>query len=199
MRSDLGFYLIDLRLIALAMVVVLAAACEIAYRAGSRKQVASDSFRSLMNGIGAATLGLLGLLLGFTLSMAIARWDARRDVIVNESNAIGTLWLGDQSQPRVAIGSRRDGNETICYVRDNGIGIDPRYHEKVFGLFDQLNPKVEGSGIGLSLVKRIVEVHGGRIWVESEGAGHGTTFCFTLAARSESQESERTEPKTASR
>ena len=46
-----------------------------------------------MNGIGAATLGLLGLLLGFTLSMAIARWDARRDVIVNESNAIGTLWF----------------------------------------------------------------------------------------------------------
>lgn len=93
MRSDLSFYLIDHRLIALAMVVVLAAACEIGYRAGYRKQVASDSFRSLMNGIGAATLGLLGLLLGFTLSMAIARWDGRRDVIVNESNAIGTLWL----------------------------------------------------------------------------------------------------------
>ena len=93
MRSDLGFYLIDHRLIALAMLMVLAAACEIGYRAGSRKQAASDSFRSLMNGIGAATLGLLGLLLGFTLSMAIARWDARRDVIVNESNAIGTLWL----------------------------------------------------------------------------------------------------------
>jgi hypothetical protein len=93
MRSDLGFYLIDHRLIALAMLMVLAAACEVGYRAGSRKQAASDSFRSLMNGIGAATLGLLGLLLGFTLSMAIARWDARRDVIVNESNAIGTLWL----------------------------------------------------------------------------------------------------------
>ena len=88
-----AFYLIDHRLIALAMLMVLAAACEIGYRTGSRKQAASDSFRSLMNGIGAATLGLLGLLLGFTLSMAIARWDARRDVIVNESNAIGTLWL----------------------------------------------------------------------------------------------------------
>ena len=93
MRSDVGFYLIDHRLIALVMLIVLAAACEIGYRAGSRKQATSDSFRSLMNGIGAATLGLLGLLLGFTLSMAIARWDARRDVIVNESNAIGTLWL----------------------------------------------------------------------------------------------------------
>ena len=107
-------------------------------------------------------------------------------------------YMGDQSHPRVEIGSRRDGNETICCVSDNGIGIDPRYHEKVFGLFDQLNPKVEGSGIGLALVKRIVEVHGGRIWVESEGVGHGSTFCFTIAAKSESPEAGRAEPKTAS-
>ncbi len=97
-------------------------------------------------------------------------------------------YSGDQAKPRVEIGSRPDGNETVYYVRDNGIGIDARYHEKVFGLFDQLNPKVEGSGVGLSLVKRIVEVHGGRIWVESEGAGHGTTFCFTIPAKTESQE-----------
>jgi len=91
-------------------------------------------------------------------------------------------YMGDQAEPRVEIGSRRDGNKTICYVRDNGIGIDPRYREKVFGLFDQLDPKVEGSGIGLALTRRIVEVHGGRIWVESEGPGRGATFCFTLAA-----------------
>ncbi len=95
-------------------------------------------------------------------------------------------YMGDQPEPRVEIGARRDGNETIVYVQDNGIGIDPRYHERVFGLFDQLNPKVDGSGVGLSLVKRIVEAHGGRIWIESEGAGHGTTFCFTIPARSES-------------
>ena len=61
-------------------------------------------------------------------------------------------------------------------------GIDPRYHERVFGLFERLDPRVEGTGVGLALVKRIVEVHGGRVWVESEGAGRGSTFCFTLPA-----------------
>ena len=108
-----------------------------------------------------------------------------REVLQNLiANAV--KYMGDRSEPRVEIGSRRDGDETICYVRDNGIGIERRYHERVFGLFDQLDPKVEGSGIGLALVKRIVEVHGGRIWMESEGSGHGSTFCFTIPTRSES-------------
>ena len=65
-------------------------------------------------------------------------------------------------------------------MRDNGIGITPRYHEKVFGLFERLDTGTDGTGIGLALVKRIVEVHGGRIWIESEGEGHGSTFWFTL-------------------
>ncbi|MBN2293125.1 MAG: PAS domain S-box protein [Pirellulales bacterium] len=92
-------------------------------------------------------------------------------------------YMGDQSEPRIEIGSRQDDGETVCFVRDNGIGIDPSYAEKVFGLFEQLDQKAEGSGIGLAVVKRIVEVHGGRIWVESDGIGHGSTFCFTLADR----------------
>jgi len=121
-----------------------------------------------------------------------------REVLQNLiDNAV--KYMGDQSQPRVEIGSRRDANQTICYVRDNGIGIEPRYHEKVFGLFDQLDQKAEGTGIGLALAKRIVEVHGGRIWVESEGSGHGSTFCFTIAARSESAEHRDTEPWTTGR
>ena len=65
-------------------------------------------------------------------------------------------------------------------MRDNGLGIDPAYHDKVFGLFDQLSPEHEGTGIGLALVKRIVEVHGGEVWVESEGEGTGSIFWFTL-------------------
>ena len=89
-------------------------------------------------------------------------------------------FIGDRPEPRVEIGVRRDSGETVCYVRDNGIGIDPRYHQKVFGLFDQLDPESEGTGVGLALVKRIVEVHGGRIWIESEGQGQGCTFCFTM-------------------
>ena len=95
-------------------------------------------------------------------------------------------YMGDEPQPRIDIGVRRDVNETVYYVRDNGIGIAPCYHERVFGLFDQLDQKATGSGIGLALVKRIVELHGGRIWIESEGEGHGSTFCFTLASRSSS-------------
>jgi signal transduction histidine kinase len=78
---------------------------------------------------------------------------------------------------------RREGEETVCYVRDNGIGIEPRYHEKIFGLFERLDAASGGTGIGLPLVKRIIEVHGGRIWVESIGQGQGSTFCFTLPAQ----------------
>ena len=82
---------------------------------------------------------------------------------------------------RVEIGAREDAAEMVFYVRDNGIGIAPRYHEKIFGLFDKLDPNSEGTGIGLALVKRIVEVHGGHVWVESEGEGKGSTVCFTLS------------------
>jgi hypothetical protein len=88
-----AFYLIDHRLIALAMVASLLAASEIGYRLGLAREGAPDSLRTLMSGTGAAMLGLLGLLLGFALSMAVARWDTRRDVIVDEANAIGTLSL----------------------------------------------------------------------------------------------------------
>ena len=94
----------------------------------------------------------------------------------------------DQATPRVGIGMRREQGEDLFYVRDNGQGIDPRYHEKVFGLFEQLSPRTEGTGIGLALVKRIVEVHGGRIWVESEGEGQGSTFWFTLAGDGKAQQ-----------
>jgi signal transduction histidine kinase len=94
--------------------------------------------------------------------------------------------MGHQAHPSIHIGTREDANATVFFVMDNGIGIEPRYHEKIFGLFTKLNPGSEGSGVGLALVKRIIEVHGGRIWVESEGIGTGSTFCFTLASGGES-------------
>ncbi|MBX7185108.1 MAG: PAS domain S-box protein [Vicinamibacteria bacterium] len=87
---------------------------------------------------------------------------------------------GDRADPAIWIGTRRVGDDLAFYVRDNGIGIEARYRDRVFNLFDKLDPKSAGTGVGLALVKRIVEVHGGRIWVESEGPGTGATFLFTL-------------------
>lgn len=89
-------------------------------------------------------------------------------------------FMGAQSTPRIEIGMHRQQNEQFFFVRDNGIGIESKHREKVFGLFDKLDPRTEGTGVGLALAKRIIEVHGGRIWVESEGRGSGSTFCFTL-------------------
>jgi PAS domain S-box-containing protein len=95
-------------------------------------------------------------------------------------------FMDDQPEPQITIGrsgTDRDG-KPIVFVRDNGIGIDPQYHDNVFGLFNKLDPQAEGTGVGLALVKRIVEVHGGRIWVESAGEKTGTTFYFTLPVES---------------
>ena len=94
-------------------------------------------------------------------------------------------FMGDQPHPRItigALGSDREGLP-IFFVQDNGHGIDPNYHERVFGLFNKLDAQSEGTGVGLALVKRIIEVHGGHIWVESDGIGHGTMFLFTLPQR----------------
>ncbi|CAG1006369.1 two-component system, OmpR family, aerobic respiration control sensor histidine kinase ArcB [Anaerolineales bacterium] len=93
-------------------------------------------------------------------------------------------FMGDQKHPQIEIGQlEKDVNaehdSPIFFVRDNGVGIAPKHHEQVFGLFNKLNPDMEGTGIGLAIVKRIIEVHGGKIWIESE-VGKGTTFLFTL-------------------
>ncbi len=91
-------------------------------------------------------------------------------------------FMGDQEEPRIAVGCAgvdTEHDRLILYVRDNGIGISREHQERVFGLFNKLDPGTDGTGIGLALVKRIVEVHGGKIWVESE-VGKGSTFFFTL-------------------
>jgi len=100
------------------------------------------------------------------------------------SNAI--KFAKDEAKPRVEIGTRRCTGETVYYVRDNGIGLDPEFRERIFGLFEQLDKSSAGTGVGLALVKRIIEVHGGQIWVESEGPGKGCAFCFTLRAETNS-------------
>lgn len=116
--------------------------------------------------------------------LPVVHGDAQRllEVIQNlVDNAV--KFMGEQPEPLIEIGTRgEDNGQPVVYVRDNGIGIAPAYHERVFGLFNKLDPAMEGTGIGLAIVKRIVEVHGGRVWVESE-AGKGATFCFTLGER----------------
>ena len=89
-------------------------------------------------------------------------------------------FMGDQPSPRIQIGMLEKDGAHCFYVRDNGIGIAAEYHHLIFGLFERLSIDVEGTGVGLALVKRIIEVHGGEVWVESEGPGHGTTILFTL-------------------
>lgn len=88
----------------------------------------------------------------------------------------------DLPHPRLEIGAKgldKEGN-AILFVRDNGIGIDEKFHQRIFDLFNKLDTNTEGTGIGLAFIKRIIEVHGGTIWVESQGQGKGATFYFTV-------------------
>jgi PAS domain S-box-containing protein len=89
-------------------------------------------------------------------------------------------FMGDQSAPQIDIGVEHRENETVFFVHDNGLGIEPRYQLKLFNLFEKINAKTEGTGMGLAITKRIVELYQGRIWVESKGLGQGTCFFFTL-------------------
>lgn len=98
------------------------------------------------------------------------------------SNAL--KYRRDDVRPEVEIGCADEGRVWSFYVRDNGIGIDPQYHRQIFDLFKRLHPRdcYSGTGIGLAICQRVVERHGGRIWVESE-TGRGSTFWFSLPKR----------------
>jgi light-regulated signal transduction histidine kinase (bacteriophytochrome) len=103
-------------------------------------------------------------------------------------NLIGNaVKFNESGRPHVKIGVRSmEGGRATFYVQDNGIGIDPPYHERIFGIFQRLHCRedYEGTGAGLAVVKRVVDIFGGRIWVESE-LGAGATFLFTLPLATE--------------
>lgn len=101
-------------------------------------------------------------------------------------NLIGNaLKFRGEEPPHIHLGVERQGREWVLAVGDNGIGIDPQYFERIFQVFQRLHTQREyaGSGIGLAICKKIVERHGGRIWVTSE-PGKGTTFSFSIPDRS---------------
>ena len=110
-------------------------------------------------------------------------WGYRTRLVEVFQNLISNSikYQGDQANPKIEISAESREKEIVCFVRDNGIGVKAEYKEKVFELFEQLDPRYEGTGIGLAIVKRIVESHGGRIWVESDKDRPGATFWFTLS------------------
>jgi signal transduction histidine kinase len=91
-------------------------------------------------------------------------------------------FMGDQPNPRIEIGVKPGAvvGQAAVFVRDNGIGIAHENQEKVFDLFNKLDHQTAGSGVGLALVKRILEAHNGNVWVASDGVGKGTTIYFSL-------------------
>lgn len=99
------------------------------------------------------------------------------------ANLIGNAWKFTRAQtaPTIEVGYERIGRDGVYFVRDNGVGFDPQYAHKLFGVFERLHraEEYEGTGVGLAIVQRIVQRHGGRIWAEGR-VGHGAKFAFTL-------------------
>jgi light-regulated signal transduction histidine kinase (bacteriophytochrome) len=130
--------------------------------------------------------------LGRDLEGRVIEWsvgevpDARGDPILLRQVVINLLdnavkYTRTRRPAKIEIGAKKEGDETVYFVRDNGVGFDMKYVDKLFGVFQRLHAEreFEGSGIGLANVRRIINRHGGRIWAEG-AVDQGATFYFTL-------------------
>jgi light-regulated signal transduction histidine kinase (bacteriophytochrome) len=133
------------------------------------------------------------------LAVAVAETDAQVEIAPDMPEVIGSLeeltrlaqnLIGNAIKyhhpdrtPVIRVGWRREGNEVVAWIADNGIGIAPQYFERVFRIFQRLHSRerYEGTGIGLAICKKIVDRHGGRIWIDSV-PDEGSTFFVSLKA-----------------
>lgn len=113
--------------------------------------------------------------------MPIVRGDATQLLQVFQNLLGNAVKFGPAESPKVHVSAEKKGNEWIFSVKDNGIGIEPHHFDRIFVIFQQLTKRqaLEGTGMGLAIVKKIIERHRGRVWVESE-VGRGSTFFFTI-------------------
>lgn len=120
--------------------------------------------------------------------MPVVKGDRAQLMLVFQNLIGNAIKFRGKADPRIHVGARQDNGEWIFQVKDNGIGIEPKNFSRLFVLFQRLHTRQEypGTGMGLAICKKIVERHGGRIWVESK-PNEGSTFFFTLPASNGSQ------------
>jgi PAS domain S-box-containing protein len=139
----------------------------------------SCEVRELLHGI----IQAKGIEIKIAGDMPLAYGDIQRIREVIQNLVENAVKFMDKTEGAfIEIGHNTENGTVVFHVKDNGPGIAAEYYEKVFGLFNKLNAKTEGTGIGLALVKRIIELHNGQIWIESV-LGQGTTFYFTIGKK----------------
>ena len=155
--------------------------------AGAGQKQAQPQSINLQSLIGTSLTTVAGSVHQHSIDVVVEPQDLQ---LVGDPLQFGQIWQnlienaikyrGDQPKPRIVIGVDISNNEPEFFVCDNGIGITPIHADRVFGLFAQLDPHSDGNGLGLTLVKKVVESYQGKIWVESGGLGQGSCFKFTL-------------------